>query len=64
MNMGQASRGLQEVNENVAESSNVSNEIVEVNVFSKELSRDSDHVKNNASDLTRLFEALAPGNCQ
>ena len=60
-NMGQASQGIQEMNENVAQSSVVSGEIVKaisnVNQESKEISNGSSQAKVSASALS-TFHAL------
>ncbi|MFH1155731.1 MAG: methyl-accepting chemotaxis protein [Pseudomonadota bacterium] len=61
-NMGQASKGLQQVNENVSQSSNVANEIARdiglVNSASVEVQNGSTQVSDRASALASLAEEL------
>lgn len=61
-NVNHAAQGIQDVNENVAQSSSVANsiarEVVEVNESAQEMADSSSHVDSKAVDLSRLAEQL------
>lgn len=61
-NVNQAAQGIQEVNENVAQSSvvadTISRDVIEVNESAQEMANSSNHVDSKAIDLSRLAEQL------
>jgi methyl-accepting chemotaxis protein len=61
-NVNQAAQGIQDVNENVTQSSTVASsiarEVIEVNESAREMADSSSHVDSKAVDLSRLAEQL------